>query len=127
MNRRLFLLAALALSGCASLGPPRVVAPTTPLAELEPVYAAVAGRDALTITVGSNGCTAKADFAFYVERKGQAVTLAFGRKKLDTCRSFAMGKTELTFTWAELGVEPRSPVFLLNPLTAWTGPGVLGG
>jgi hypothetical protein len=119
MNRRLFLLAALALAGCATAGPTTVA----PLGELEPLYAAVAGREALTITVGSSGCTAKADFAFYVERRGEAMTLAFGRKRLDTCKSFAMGKTELSFTWAELGVEPRTPVFLLNPLVAWTGPG----
>lgn len=127
MNRRLFLLAALALSGCASLpppGPPTITAPAgSGLAELEPLFAARAGRDAVTISVSSNGCTAKADFAFYVERKGPATTLAFGRRKLDTCKSFAMGRTELTFTWAELGLEPRTPVFLLNPLIAWTGPG----
>lgn len=123
MNRRLFVLAALALCGCATTPSPTVVAPAgSALSELEPLYAAVAGRDALTIRVGSNGCTAKADFAFYLERKGAAVTLAFGRKRLDGCRSFAMGSTELTFTWAELGVPPRTPVFLLNPITAWTGP-----
>jgi hypothetical protein len=117
MDRRLFLLGALALAGCATVPPA-----TGPLAELEPVYAAVAGRDALTLQVASNGCTAKADFAFYVERKGGAVTLAFGRKRLDTCKSFAMGRTEISFTWAELGVDARTPVFLLNPLVAWTGP-----
>jgi hypothetical protein len=123
MNRRILLLAALALAGCATVGPPPVVAPGAPLAELEPVYSAVAGREALTISVASSGCTAKADFAFYLERRGGALTLAFGRKRLDTCRSFAMGRTELTFTWAELGVPAATPVFLLNPLTAWTGPG----
>jgi hypothetical protein len=123
MNRRVFILAALTLSGCA-IPAARVIAPAgSGLAELEPVYRADAGREAITISVASNGCTAKADFAFYVERKGEAVTLAFGRRRLDSCKSFAMGKTELTFTWAELGLAPRSQVFLLNPLTAWTGPG----
>lgn len=122
MNRRVFLLAALALSGCA--GGVRVLAPAgSALSELEPLYRAEAGREALTISVASNGCTAKADFAFYVERKGEAVTLAFGRKRLDPCRSFAMGRTDIRFTWDELGVPPRTPVFLLNPLLAWTGPG----
>ena len=121
MNRRLFVLAALALGGCATARPP-VMAPAASLEELEPLYAADAGRDAITIRVSSNGCTAKADFAFFVERKGNAVTLAFGRKRLDTCKSFAMGHADLTFTWAELGLAPRTPVFLLNPLTAWTGP-----
>ncbi|HEY0651253.1 hypothetical protein [Phenylobacterium sp.] len=123
MNRRMFVLAALALSGCAS-GGVRVIAPAgSGLAELEPLYRADAGRQALVITVSSNGCTQKADFAFHVERKAETVTLAFGRKRIDTCKSFAMGKTELTFSWAELGVPARAQVFLLNPLTAWTGPG----
>jgi hypothetical protein len=122
MNRRLFLLAAMALAGCATAGPPRVSPAPAPLAELEPLYAADAGRDAITIRVSSNGCTAKADFAFFVERRGDAVAVAFGRRRVDTCKSFAMGHTDLTFSWAELGVAPRTPVFLLNPLMAWTGP-----
>ncbi|HEY2358773.1 MAG TPA: hypothetical protein VGH86_15070 [Phenylobacterium sp.] len=142
MNRRFFVLASLALGGCAT-APPQP-APILPLApapapapgpgpspapglatygELEPLYSAQAGRQALTIRVPSNGCTTKADFAFYVERRRDTVTLAFGRKRLDPCRSFAMGQTELTFTWEELGLAPRAPVLLLNPLTAWTGPG----
>ena len=138
MNRRVVLLSALALAGCATSvrvappsvtpapppAPPRVSAPSgAPMPELESLYSAVAGRDGLTIQVASNGCTAKGDFAFYVERKGPAVTLSFARKTLDTCKSFAMGKTTLSFSWAELGVEPRTPLFLLNPLVAWTGPG----
>ena len=123
MNRRGFLVAALALCGCAS-GGVRVTAPLgSGLAELEPLYRADAGREAIVIAVASNGCTTKADFAFYVERRGDALSLAFGRKRIDSCKSFAMGRSELTFTWAELGVAPRTPVFLLNPLLAWTGPG----
>jgi len=132
MNRRLFVLSALALSGCATAAP--VVRPAAPgpgtsgpatsgLAELEPLYRAEAGREAIVISVASNGCTVKADFAFHVEQSGPTTTLAFGRKRIDTCKSFAMGRTDLRFTWAELGVAPRTPVVLLNPLTAWTGPG----
>jgi hypothetical protein len=94
-----------------------------PLAELEPLYRAEAGREALTISVASNGCTAKADFAFYLERRGEGLTVAFARKRVDSCKSFAMGRTELSFTWAELGVPPNTAVFLLNPVLAWTGPG----
>jgi hypothetical protein len=122
MNRRGFLVAAFALSGCATAGV-RVVQPASPgLQELEPLYRAEAGREAMTISVSSNGCTQKADFAFYVERQGGAVALAFGRRRVDSCRSFAMGKIDLSFTWVELGVPPLTPVFLLNPLAAWTGP-----
>jgi hypothetical protein len=124
MNRRLFVLASLALSGCATVAAPPAVAPAREaLAELEPLYSAVAGRDALTLRVASNGCTAKPDFTFYVERRSGAVALAFARKRLDMCRSFAMGQQEIAFSWAELGVDPKAPIFLLNPLTAWTGPG----
>ena len=123
MNRRVFVLAAMALTGCAT-GSVRVMAPAgSALLELEPLYRADAGREALTISVASNGCTAKADFAFYAERRGEALTLAFGRKRIDGCKSFTMGRTDLSFTWTELGVPPRTPVFLLNPLMAWTGPG----
>lgn len=122
MDRRLFLLASLALGGCTTMAP-ATAGPPPPLAELEPLYSAIAGREALTLRVASNGCTAKPDFAFYVERRGGGATIAFARKKVDMCRSFAMGQTEIAFTWAELGLEPRAPVFLLNPVTAWTGPG----
>lgn len=121
MNRRMLILAGLALlSGCAT-APALSMGEVHP--ELEALYAANAGREALVIQVPSNGCTKKEDFAFYVERKGEATTLSFARRKLDPCRSFVMGKTELTFTWAELGLDQRTPVVLLNPLTAWTGPG----
>lgn len=124
MNRRLFVLAAFALGGCATIANPPVAGPARQgLGELEPLYLAQAGRDALTIRVSSNGCTAKADFTFYVERRADGVAVAFGRKRIDPCRSFAMGHADLTFTWEELGLAPRSPVLLLNPLAAWTGPG----
>jgi hypothetical protein len=122
MNRRHFLAATLALGGCATM-PPQVVGPPAPLAELEPLYSALAGREGLTIRVASNGCTARPDFAFYVERRAGQATLAFARKHVDACKSFAMGKAEIAFTWAELGLDPKAPVFLLNPVTAWTGPG----
>ena len=122
MDRRLFLTAALALAGCATLSAPKS-APSPPYAELEPVFGASAGRDGLTLRVASNGCTGKPDFSFYVEKRGPAVQIAFARRRIDSCKSFARGRTELTFTWAELGLDPQAPVFLLNPLAAWTGPG----
>ena len=127
MNRRLLLIAGLALlGGCATappVAPPAPAPPPTPYGELEPLYAVSAGPGALRISVASNGCTAKADFVFYVERKGPELTVAFARKRLDDCQSFAMGRAELAFTYEELGVAPQAPLFVLNPVTAWTGPG----
>lgn len=124
MNRRVLLLAGLVvLTGCAT-APSPVAAPSGAGFDLlEPLFSAVAGRDALTIRVSSNGCTHKEDFAVFVEKSAAGPRLAFGRKKVDPCRSFAMGSAELRFTWAELGIDGRAPVFLLNPVTAWTGPG----
>ena len=119
MNRRLFLLASLALGGCATMAPPPS-GPPIPLAELEPLYSAVAGPEALTIRVASNGCTAKPDFAFYVERRAGTAALAFGRRRVDVCK--AAGQTEIAFTWAELGLDPKAPVFLLNPVAPGRGP-----
>jgi hypothetical protein len=93
------------------------------MAELEPLYSAVASRDALTIRLASNGCTEKPDLAFYVERRGATTALAFARKHVDSCKSFAMGQAVIAFSWAELGLDPKAAVFLLNPVAAWTGPG----
>lgn len=119
MNRRLLLVAGLSLlvAGCASV--PVILAPQgSTLAELEPLFLAQADRRGVTIRVASNGCTRKEDFAFFVERKGEATSLAFGRKVVDPCRSFARGSTELTFSYRELGLKDSSAVFLLNPLVA---------
>lgn len=124
MHRRFVLIAGLALlAGCAGQAPPILTPAGSPLAELEPLYSAAAGRNEITIEVASHGCTTKADFAFYLEPKGEAVTLAFGRKRIDTCKSFAQGRIRLAFTYEELGLSANAPVFLLNPLVAWTGPG----
>jgi hypothetical protein len=120
MNRRLFVLAALALAGCATL-PPRIMPPSgAGFEELEPLELVRAGPETLTIRVVSHGCTAKADFAFFVQRSGGAVQLAFGRRKIDVCKGPASAM-DLAFTWAELGVAPATPVFLLNPLAPGAG------
>jgi hypothetical protein len=124
MHRRFVLIAGLiVLSGCAAIPPQILAPPGSALGELEPLYAASAGRAGLTIEVKTSGCTAKTDFAFFVERKDGTVSLAFGRKRLDPCKSFAMGKIALSFTYDELGLAPDAPIFLLNPLLPWTGPG----
>ncbi|HEY2751222.1 hypothetical protein [Phenylobacterium sp.] len=128
MNRRLFILASLALGGCATAvqPPPAPVAPArAPLGELEPLYSAVAGPAGLTIRVASNGCATAPDFGFYVERRPAGVTIAFARRRLTPCRSAAtsIAQQEVAFSWGELGIDARTPVFVLNPLVAGAGPG----
>lgn len=124
MRRRLFLLSLFALAGCAAPGAPPLAAAEAAFAELEPLYGAEARRDGLAIRLASNGCTIKADIAVHVDKDAAGRTrVAFARKRLDPCRSFAMGRAEVTFGWDELGVPARTPVVLLNPLVAWTGPG----
>ena len=119
MDRRGFILAAVALGGCATVGrPPVGLSP--PLAELEPIYGMQTGRDGLTIRVRSGGCAAKEDFAFYVERRGQTVAVAFGRKHVEACKADPQ-PAELVFTWQELGLAPRTPVVMLNPIAAPAG------
>ncbi len=122
MDRRLFVLAALALGGCATGSEaPLVTSRPLSLGELEPLYAARRDREGLRVRVASNGCTAKAGLAFYVERRGDGVALAFGRKHVDACKSSVKGQTELTFTWEELGLAANVPIFLLNPIAPWIG------
>ena len=98
MNRRLLLIAGAAvLAGCATT-PTRVAAPARAGFDLlEPLYSAQAGREALTIRVSSNGCTKKEDFAFFVDKTSAGPRLAFGRKRLDPCKSFAMGHADLSW------------------------------
>ena len=79
------------------------------------MLAASSGPAGVTIRVRSMGCTAKADFAFFIERKGAGETLAFGRKRADACKGPG-GAVDITFSYAELGLDPAGPVFLMNPL-----------
>ena len=114
-TRRAALLAltAFMLAGCAT--PTGMVSPGAGPAELEAVYAVISTRETLTVRVASGGCTKREDFAFFVERKGLATTVAFARRRLDPCRSFAAAHADLVFTLAELGVDPDTPLFVLNP------------
>jgi hypothetical protein len=137
-RRGLLLLGLTALAACATPPPtptptlaPTLAPPPTPVRPpqpigphtdppnfdlLEPILAASAGRDGVTIRVRSMGCTTKTDFAFYVERRTAGSTLAFARKRVDVCKSRYAPPLNLTFTYAELGLDPTRPIFLLNPL-----------
>ncbi len=107
--------AALALSGCAAA--PRLKAGQT-LPELEPLLAARADRQGLTITVASRGCTRREDFVFRVEPRGRDLAVAFARRRLDVCRGPDAAPLDLRFDYAELGVNPGQDLIILNPYEA---------
>jgi hypothetical protein len=116
MNRRLFALAGLALCGCAAVPSVLTTSDEASLLELEPVFALTGGRRGIILRTASTGCTNKADWAFFVERRGDGgAAIAFARRRLDPCRS-PPGEVELVFSWAELGLKPGGRLTLLNPL-----------
>ena len=118
-NRRA-LLAALLLSGCATVPsrPPRLL-PGDPdlFGELEPLLGARAEADGLVIRLSSHGCLRKEDLRFFVDRSDAIPDLAFARRRLETCKGGAPGETEIRFGWSELGIAGASAVRLLNPLS----------
>jgi hypothetical protein len=122
MHRRGFLAGSAALAGLGAAAPARAAtADSAPdLEALEPLFGVAAGPRGLTIRVAAVGCTRKSDFTYYVEHGGGAPTIAFARKPTEGCGPPGprAGQTNLTFSFAELGVEARTPLRLLNPLVA---------
>lgn len=117
-SRRGFVItgAALALSGCATTPGLLTASPGETFPELEPLLAAEAGADALTIRVTSRGCAAKADFVFRVDRKAGHAVVAFARRRLETCKGPA-GAVDLMFGYAELGLTLGERIVIANPMS----------
>ena len=108
--------AAFGLVGCATTPTLMAASAGEAFPELEPLLAATAGPDALTIRVMSKGCAAKADFVFRVDRKDGHAVVAFARRRLETCKG-AVGSAELRFTYDELGVSHAERIVIANPIT----------
>ena len=100
-------------------------APGAPTAEAdqEAIYSAGMGRAGLTARVNSNGCTKRADFQVQVLDGYPAPTVILRRTRPDMCRAFVAGGVDLLFSWAEMRLQPSSPIVLANPLTADPTPG----
>jgi hypothetical protein len=118
VSRRGFVLAgaALGLAGCATTPALMTAAPGETWPELEPLLAAEAGPDALTIRVVSKGCAAKADVVFRVDRKAGHAVVAFARRRLETCKGLA-GWADLVFSYEELGLTRGERIVIANPIT----------
>ncbi len=116
-SRRGFVVAAAAvvLAGCATT--PTLVAAsqgeTWP--ELETLLSVEAKGEVVTIRVRSQGCAAKADFVFRVDRWDDHVVVAFARRRLETCRGPAT-TAEIAFDYAELGLKAGERIVIANPV-----------
>jgi hypothetical protein len=111
----------LAATGAFSVGLRSAGAQPRPpgLEVLEPLYGVSASARRLTIRVGTLGCATKDDFTFLVDRRpGEAWQIAFGRRRAEDCRprKSRRGQQDIAFTYEELGLEPGTPVVVLNPL-----------
>ena len=107
---------ALGLTGCATTPALMAAAPGETWPELEPLLAAEAGTEALTIRVSSRGCAAKADVVFRVDRKAGHAVVAFARRRLETCKGSA-GWADLVFRYEELGLTRGERIVVANPIT----------
>jgi uncharacterized lipoprotein YajG len=116
-SRRGFVItaAAVALAGCATTPALLAASPAETFPELEPLLAAEAGADGLTIRVTSKGCAAKADFVFRVDRKAGHAVVAFARRRLETCKGMT-GSAELRFSYDELGLTHGERVVIANSI-----------
>lgn len=90
---------------------------------IEPVYGVIAGPTGITVRVPSNGCTKKADLTVAVSTNPPRPLILIARKHPDTCQSFAAGRAEITYAYAELGLKPGQPFSFANPLVADPTPG----
>jgi hypothetical protein len=70
---------------------------------------------ALVVRVDSNGCTQASDFEVSVEGEAPA-KITLRRTKADMCKALAPDGVELRWTYADLGLEPGTPVRIVNPL-----------
>ncbi|WP_269716259.1 hypothetical protein [Caulobacter sp. NIBR2454] len=82
---------------------------------LERLIAFVVTRDSVMARVNSNGCTSKADFGTVVRKDGTRARVSLTRKREDNCRALVASTADLTWTYAELGLEPGGEVRILNP------------
>jgi hypothetical protein len=90
---------------------------------IEPVYGVIAGPTGITVRMPSNGCTKKSDLTAAISNNPPRPMILIARKHPDTCQSFAAGRVEITYAYAELGLKPGQPFSFANPLVADPTPG----
>ncbi|MEH6663868.1 MAG: hypothetical protein V7678_03375 [Brevundimonas sp.] len=84
---------------------------------LESVHGVRFERDQAVVRVTSNGCTEKSDFRVEIVDGGDmAGEMALVREEPDPCRALTAEGVELSWTYAELGLERGAALVLANPL-----------
>ncbi|MFN3816940.1 hypothetical protein [Brevundimonas sp.] len=85
--------------------------------ELESVHGVRFERDQALVRVTSNGCTDKSDFSVEIVDGGaMAGEMTLVRNEPDHCRALIAEGVELSWTYAELGLERGAALVLANPL-----------
>ena len=107
---------AVILTGCATAPILVVASPGEIWPELEPLLAVTAAGEVVKIRVRSQGCAAKTDFVFRVDRWDDHVVVAFARRRLELCKGPAKA-ADLTFSYAELGLRTGERIVIANPIT----------
>ncbi len=90
--------------------------------DIEPIYGVVVGKAGVTVRLASNGCTKKSDLTVAVSKSSARPLVLIARKHPDTCKSFAAGRAEVVYSFAELGIELGQAFSLANPLVSDPSP-----
>jgi len=70
----------------------------------------------LNVVVGSNGCTETSSFEVKI-KDGEPAELTLTRRTPDLCKALVPDGVTVSWTYAELGLEPGQPVRVLNPIS----------
>ena len=89
---------------------------------VEPIYAASLDKAGLTVVMASHGCTRKSDLTVAVAKNPPHPLVLIARKHPDTCQSGGTGRVEVMWSFGELGLDPRQPLSIANPLVGDPGP-----
>lgn len=89
---------------------------TTRVEALETVRKVDFDGQRLNVVVGSNGCTETSSFEVKI-KDGEPAELTLTRRTPDLCKALVPEGVTVSWTYAELGLEPGQPVRVLNPIS----------
>ncbi len=84
----------------------------------EKIFDYTVSAHGISVRVPSNGCTWRGSFSLEKAVHGGLRTVRFLREIPDQCRAYLPGGVSLRYSYAELGLEPSRPFFILNDLNS---------